>query len=120
MGIRHNLYLGLELTKALNAIVAQEGGNKSKLVNDVMLDWLANRGMRNLANQLQPRLDRLSKQIQRDQAKCRRDVGVVLEALMALRRGSERYDRFIAQLGRQIAAGGTRLASDDQDEEAGS
>lgn len=139
MGIRHNLYLGLELTKALDAIVAQEGGNKSKLVNDVMLDWLANRATRNLASQLQPRLDRMSKEMRRDQAKCRRDVGVVLEALMlfvryvltvtasdaehdqaALRRGSERYDRFISQLGRQIAAGGTRPLSDEHDEEASS
>lgn len=142
MRIRHNLYFGRQLTEALDAIVLQAGGNKSQLVNDAMLDWLANRGARKLGIELQPRLDRISRDIgrlHRDQEKCRRDVGFVLEALMlfvryeltvaaseperdqaALRRGSERYDRFIAQLGRQIAAGGTRLASQTDEEEAGS
>lgn len=140
MRIRHNLYFGLQLTQALEAIVDREGGNKSQLVNDGMLDWLANRGARDLEALLQPRLDRISREIgrsRREQSKCRRDIGVVLEALMlfvryvltvtasdperdqvALHRGSERYDRFITQLGRQIAAGGTKLASnDDEDDE---
>lgn len=139
MRIRHNLYFGQQLTQALEAIVDREGGNKSQLVNDGMLDWLANRGARDLEALLQPRLDRISREIgrsRREQSKCRRDIAVVLEALMlfvryvltvtasdperdqvALRRGSERYDRFIAQLGRQIAAGGTKLASNDDDDD---
>ncbi|MEJ5979113.1 CopG family transcriptional regulator [Novosphingobium sp. PS1R-30] len=142
MRIRHNLYFGQQLTRELDAIIAREGGNKSQLINDVMLEWIANRGAGKVETLLKPRLDRLSKengQLNRELGKCRRDVGIVLEALMlfvryvltafaadpehdqaALRRGSERYDRFIAQLGRQIAAGGSNLASNDDDEEAAS
>lgn len=120
MKLRQNLYLDHELIDALDALARRRGGNKSRIVNEAVKIWLARRGTRELDDLLKPRLDRLS----RETAKCRRDIEVMLEALSLFVRyqltvtaplpeadsaaraiGNERFERFIAQLGRQIATG---------------
>jgi hypothetical protein len=121
MKVRQNLYIDRELSEALEGLASvRRGGNKSRIVNEALKDWLARRATRQIDDLLKVRLDRVSREI----ALCRRDIEVVLEALSlfvryqltvtaplpeadaaALAAGNERFDRFIAQLGRQIAAG---------------
>jgi predicted transcriptional regulator len=127
MKLRQNLYLDSELVDALGALAIRRGGNKSRIVNEAVKTWLAHRGSRELDDLLKPRLDRLSREI----GACRRDIEVVLEALSLFVRyqltvtaplpeadgaaraiGNERFERFIAQLGRQIAAGQRTLAAE--------
>ncbi len=135
MRFRHNLYFDREVTQSLEAIARREGGNKSRIVNDVLQDWMGRRHAKDIDTKLQMRLDRMSLQDARNaelSEKCLERISYVLEAVMlfvryeltvtasfpendhaALMRGNERYERFVAQLGRQIAAGGTRLAAND-------
>jgi predicted transcriptional regulator len=120
MKIRQNLYIDRELSDALDALAIRPGGNKSRIVNEALGTWLARRATRQVDDLLKVRLDRISREI----GACRRDIEVVLEALSlfvryqltvtaplpeadaaAIATGNERFDRFIAQLGRQIAAG---------------
>lgn len=120
MKVRQNLYIDRELSDALDALVLRRGGNKSRIVNDALRSWLTRRASKEVDDLLKPRLDRIS----RDVASARRDVEVVLEALAlfvryqltvtaplpeadtaALAVGNQRFERFIAQLGRQIAGG---------------
>lgn len=121
MKVRQNLYIDRELSEALEGLATvRRGGNKSRIVNEAVKDWLARRATRQVDDLLKVRLDRLSREI----ALCRRDIEVVLEALSlfvryqltvtaplpeadkaALAIGNERFDRFITQLGRQLAAG---------------
>jgi predicted transcriptional regulator len=127
MKLRQNLYLDHELVDALSALAIRRGGNKSRIVNEAVKTWLARRGSRELDDLLKPRLDRLSREI----GACRRDIEVVLEALSLFVRyqltvtaplpeadsaaraiGNERFERFIAQLGRQIAAGQRTLGAE--------
>lgn len=121
MKIRQNLYIDRELSEALEGLaILRRGSNKSRVVNEALKDWLARRATRQVDDLLKIRLDRISREI----GACRRDIEVVLEALSlfvryqltvtaplpeadaaAIAAGNERFDRFIAQLGRQIAAG---------------
>jgi predicted transcriptional regulator len=127
MKLRQNLYIDSELVDALDALARRRGGNKSRIVNEAVKTWLARRGTREIDDLLKPRLDRLSREI----GACRRDIEVVLEALSLFVRyqltvtaplpeadsaaraiGNERFDRFITQLGRQIAAGRRTLGAE--------
>jgi predicted transcriptional regulator len=127
MKLRQNLYLDSELIDTLDTLASRRGGNKSRIVNEAVKVWLARRGTRELDDLLKPRLDRLS----RDIGACRRDIEVVLEALSLFVRyqltvtaplpeadsaaraiGNERFERFIAQLGRQIATGKKTIAAE--------
>lgn len=120
MKIRQNLYIDRELSDALEALAAGARGNKSHLVNDALRDWLARRGTRQVDDLLKVRLDRLSREL--DGA--RRDIDVLLESLSLFVRyqlmvtaplpeadaagraiGRDRFESFVAQVGRQIAAG---------------
>ncbi|API58608.1 CopG family transcriptional regulator [Tardibacter chloracetimidivorans] len=128
MKVRQNLYIDRELSDALDALAIRPGGNKSRIVNEALGTWLARRATKQVDDLLKVRLDRISREI----GACRRDIEVVLEALSlfvryqltvtaplpeadaaALAAGNERFDRFIAQLGRQIAAGKRTLDSVD-------
>lgn len=125
MKVRQNLYIDRELSEALDALVIRRGGNKSRIVNEALKTWLARRATKEVDDLLKVRLDRISREI----GACRRDTEVVLEALSlfvryqltvtaplpeadaaALAVGNERFERFIAQLGRQIATGTRTLA----------
>ncbi len=132
MKVRQNLYIDRELADALDALAVRPGGNKSRIVNEALGSWLARRATKEVDDLLKLRLDRLSREI----GACRRDVEVVLEGLAlfvryqltvtaplpeadaaALAVGNERFERFIAQLGRQIA-GGKRTLGAANDAEA--
>lgn len=120
MKIRQNLYIDRELSDALEALAAGARGNKSHLVNDALRDWLARRGTKEVDDLLKVRLNRLSREL--DGA--RRDIDVLLESLSLFVRyqlmvtaplpeadatgraiGRDRFESFVAQVGRQIAAG---------------
>lgn len=129
MKVRQNLYIDRELGDALEALAIRPGGNKSRIVNEALRVWLARRATREVDDLLKIRLDRISREI----GACRRDIEVVLEALAlfvryqltvtaplpeadtaALAIGNDRFERFIAQLGRQLAGGKRSLrAADD-------
>lgn len=131
MKLRQNIYLDSDVIDALDAIARRENGNKSHMVNDAVRDWLDRRAMGNLHTLVKPRLDRMSREI----VKVRRDLGFAIEALMlfvryeltvlpplndqdqaALLAGQQRYERFVAQVGRHVAAGGSRPSNDDEAE----
>jgi predicted transcriptional regulator len=76
MNKRHNLYLDQQVSDALNAL-AKAKGNKSRIVNDALRDWLDRRATKEIDDLLKPRLDRMSREI----AGARRDIDVVLESL---------------------------------------
>ncbi len=126
MKIRQNLYIDRALCDALEALAAGTAGNKSRLVNDAVADWLARRGSAQVDERLKVRLDRLSREI----GLVRRDLEVVLESLSlfvryqlmvtaplpegdaaAMAIGRDRFDKFIAQVGRQLAAGRRTLGA---------
>jgi hypothetical protein len=128
--VRQNLYLDQELTRELELLAKGRSGNKSRIVNDALASWLKRRATKEIEDMLKVRLDRMS----RDVRLLRRDLDVLLESLAlfiryqltvtaplpeadtaALAVGNDRFERFIAQLGRQIAAGKRSLPlSDDQ------
>ncbi len=126
MKVRQNLYIDHALAEALDVLAAKPGGNQSRIVNEVLGVWLARRATKEIDDLLKVRLDRLSREI----GKARRDIEVVLESLAlfvryqltvtaplpeadaaALAIGNDRFERFIAQLGRQIAAGKRTLGA---------
>jgi len=126
MKIRQNLYIDREIGDALEALAAGARGNKSHLVNDALRDWLARRGTKEVDDLLKVRLDRLSREL--DGA--RRDIDVLLESFSLFVRyqlmvtaplpeadaagraiGRDRFESFVAQVGRQIAAGTRTLTS---------
>ncbi|RYD55886.1 MAG: CopG family transcriptional regulator [Sphingomonadales bacterium] len=132
MKLRQNIYLDSDLIDALDDVSRRENGNKSHMVNDAVRDWLDRRAAGNVHSLLKPRLDRMSREI----SKLRRDVGFVLEAFMlfvryeltvlpplneadhaALMAGQQRYERFVAQVGRHVAAGGFQAPSNDDEAE---
>ena len=126
MKVRQNLYIDREISDALEALAAGPGANKSRLVNDAVASWLARRGAREVDDLLKGRLDRMSREI----AGARRDLEVLLESLSLFVRyqltvtaplpdadtaaraiGRDRFEAFVAQVGRQLAAG-TRTLGD--------
>ena len=127
MKIRQNLYIDRELSDALEALAAGPRGNKSHLVNDALKDWLARRGTKEVDDLLKVRLDRLTREL----AGARRDIDVLLESLSlfvryqlmvtaplpegdaaAIAVGRERFDKFVAQVGRQLASARRTLGAD--------
>jgi len=122
MKVRQNLYIDRELSDALEALAAGPGANKSRLVNDAVAAWLARRASREVDDLLKARLDRMSREL----AQVRRELEVLLESLSLFVRyqlmvtaplpeadvaaravGRDRFEAFVAQVGRQLA-GGTR------------
>lgn len=122
MKVRQNLYIDRALGEALEALAAGRGGNKSRIVNDALADWLARRATKEVDDLLKVRLDRITREIRL----ARRDIEVLLESLSlfvryqlmvtaplpesdaaAIAVGRKRFEKFVAQVGRQLA-GGTR------------
>lgn len=126
MKVRQNLYIDRELSDALEALATGPGANKSRLVNDAVAAWLARRGTQEVDDLLKVRLDRMSREI----GLVRRDIDVVLESLAlfvryqllvtaplpeadsaALAVGLDRFEKFVGQVGRQLAAGKRTLGA---------
>lgn len=129
MKVRQNLYLDRTVSEALEILARGQRGNKSRLVNDALAAWLARRGNREIDDHLKLRLDRIS----REQERIRRDLEVLLESLslfiryqltvtaplpdgdqVALAMGRDRFEKFVGQVGRQIATGTRTLGDTDR------
>ena len=121
---RHHLYLDDDLTAQLEALAAKPGSSKSAIVADALRQYLARRGAHDIDEALKIRLDRQSRQMER----LERDGQVLLESLALFIRyqltvtaplpepdkaaravGQERFQKFIDQVGRQIAGGNRSL-----------
>src|SRR3546814_15903169 len=76
MKVRQNLYIDSDLSDALDGLVIRRGGNKSRIVNEALRDWLARRASKQVDDLLKVRLDSISREV----AAGRRDMEVVLEA----------------------------------------
>jgi hypothetical protein len=126
--VRQNLYIDRELCEALDVLARKPGANKSHLVNDAVAAWLARRGTKEIDDLLKIRLDRMS----RDIALARRDIDVLLESLALFVRyyllvtaplpdtdaasravGLERFEKFVGQVGRQLASGRRTITPPD-------
>lgn len=129
MKVRQNLYINRELSNALEALATGPGTNKSRLVNDALAAWLSRRGTERIDGLLKHRLDRMS----REHALIRRDLEVLLESFALFVRyqlmvtpplpesdaagialGHQRFERFIGQLGRQLASGKRTFGADQE------
>jgi len=123
---RHHLYLDEQLTEQLEALAAKPGSSKSAIVSDALRAFLARRGARELDDMLKIRLDRMSNQLGRIE----RDGQVLLESLALFVRymltvnaplpeadkagravGRDRFEAFVAQVGRQLAGGKRSLVT---------
>ena len=125
MKVRQNLYIDAELSSALD-MLARGSRPKSRIVNDALKDYLARRASKEIDDLLKTRLDRMS----REMARMARDVDILLESLSlfvryqltvtaplpegdsaALAIGRDRFEAFVGQVGRQIAAGKRTLGA---------
>lgn len=126
--IRQNLYIDREIGDALEAMAKGRAGNKSRLVNDALRSWIRHRGASEIDAAYRMRLNELSREL----SGARRDIDVLMESLALFIRyqltvtppladsdaagraqGRERFEAFIAQVGRQIATGRRTIAVDD-------
>lgn len=127
---RHHLYFDEALTQQLEALAAKPGSSKSAIVSDALRAYIARRGARELDDMLKVRLDRLSNQLSRIE----RDGHVMLESLALFVRyqltvsaplpeadqagravGRDRFEAFLAQVGRQMAGGKRTLGKLDEE-----
>jgi predicted transcriptional regulator len=128
---RHHLYLDDDLTAQLDALAAKPGSSKSAIVADALRQYLSRRGAEALDEMLRIRLDRQARQLERIE----RDLQVLLESLALWVRyqltvtaplpepdraahavGKERFQKFIDQVGRQMAAPTRTLSAGREDE----
>lgn len=127
---RHHLYFDEALTEQLEALAARPGSSKSAIVSDALRVYLARRGSKELDDMLKVRLDRISNQLSRIE----RDGHVLLESLALFVRyqltvtaplpeadqagraiGRDRFEAYVAQVGRQLAGGKRTLASREEE-----
>ncbi|MCJ8158883.1 CopG family transcriptional regulator [Sphingomonas sp. LaA6.9] len=120
MKIRLNIYLDKELAGALDVLTRRPGTSRSRIINDAVAALLEREATKEVDGLLRPRLDRM----QRDIALARRDIEILLESLSlfvrhqltvtaalpeansaAIALGRERFEAFVAEVGRQINAG---------------
>jgi len=129
--IRHQLFLDPDLSARLEALAAKPGVSKSTILADAVTAWLNRRGSQELDERFGLRLHRISDQLDRIE----RDGQVLLESLALFVRyqltvsaplpepdkaaravGQERFQKFIDQVGRQIAARRRTLSGDQEGE----
>ena len=129
--IRHQLFLDPDLRARLEALAAKPGVSKSTILADAVTAWLNRRGSQELDERFGLRLHRISDQLDRIE----RDGQVLLESLALFVRyqltvsaplpepdkaaravGQERFQKFIDQVGRQIAARRRTLSGDQEGE----
>lgn len=123
--IRHQLFLPRPVSDRLEALAAKPGATKSAILSDAVTAWLNRRGASELEDRFGIRLDRLTTAIGRVE----RDGHIQLETLALFIRyelaiqtplaenddagraiAAKRFEAFITQVGRQVAAGRRTLA----------
>ena len=123
--IRHQLVLPKPVSDRLEALAAKPGASKSAILTDAVTAWLNRRGASELEDRFALRLDRMTSAIGR----LERDGHIQLETLALFVRyelaiqaplaendsagraiAAKRFEAFIAQVGRQIAAGRRTIA----------
>ena len=123
--IRHQFFLSEDLTERLETLASRPGVSKSAILADAVEAWLNRRGAHELDDRFGLRLDRLTRAID----KVGRDGEVLLETVALFVRyelaihpplaendhagramARERFNAFVQQVGRQIAAGRRTLA----------
>lgn len=124
--VRYQLFLEPRLAERLEEMAEKPGVARSDILVAALDAWLTRQGSNELDERFGPRLDRMSLQIGR----LGRDMQVLLESLSlfvhqqfclnaqipepdaaARAVGRERFDRFIEQIGRQMASGAKPLAN---------
>ena len=128
--VRHQLFLPKSLSDRLEALAAKPGASKSAILADAVAAWLDRRGGSELDDRFGLRLDRLSAALSR----LERDSHVTLESLALFIRfelaiqvplaendqagralGRERFEAFVTQVARQVAAGRRTLVAVESD-----
>lgn len=128
--VRHQLFLTKPLSDRLEALAAKPGASKSAILADAVAAWLNRRAGSELDDRFGLRLDRLSTALSRIE----RDGHVTLETLALFIRfelsiqaplaesdqagralGRDRFEAFVMQVGRHVAAGKRTLGSTEQD-----
>jgi predicted transcriptional regulator len=123
--VRHQLFLPRPVSDRLEVLAAKPGASKSAILADAVTAWLNRRGTSELEDRFGMRLDRLTAAIGR----LERDGHIQLETLALFVRyelaiqaplaendhagralATKRFEAFVAQVGRQIAAGRRTLA----------
>lgn len=126
--VRHQLFLPRPLSDRLEALAAKPGASKSAILADAVTAWLDRRGTSELEDRFGIRLDRISAALSRVE----RDGNVLLETLALFVRyelavqaplaendqagramAATRFEAFVGQVARQIAAGRRTLAFDE-------
>ena len=130
--VRHQLFLDADLSERLETLAARPGASKSAILADAVAAWLNRRGAQELDDRFGLRLNRISAQLNRIE----RDSQVLLESLALFVRyqltvtaplpeadqaaravGRDRFQAFVDQVGRQLAAGGRTLGDTTDGEE---
>lgn len=123
--VRHQFFLSEDLTERLETLAAKPGASKSAILADAVEAWLNRRGAHELDDRFGLRLDRLTRSID----KVGRDGEILLETVALFVRyelaihpplaendhagramARDRFNAFVQQVGRQIAAGRRTLA----------
>jgi predicted DNA-binding protein len=124
--VRHQLFLPKPLSDRLEALAAKPGASKSAILTDAVMAWLNRRGASELEDRFAIRLDRMTQAVGRVE----RDTHVTLETLALFIRfelsiqaplaendhagralAAKRFEAFVQQVGRQVAAGRRSLGS---------
>lgn len=128
--VRHQLFLPKPLSDRLEALAAKPGTSKSSILVDAVTAWLNRRGTSELDDRFGLRLDRMSTALSRIE----RDGHVTLETLALFIRfelsiqaplaendqagraiARDRFEAFVMQVGRAVAAGKHTLSQTEQD-----
>lgn len=123
--VRYQLFVPLSLSERLEALAAKPGATRSSLLAQALESWLDRRGTSELDERFGVRLDRISANL----ARLERGQEILLESLALFIRyelaihaplaendhagralARERFEAFVSQVGRQLAAGKRTLA----------
>ncbi|MDC7682141.1 ribbon-helix-helix protein, CopG family [Asticcacaulis sp. BYS171W] len=127
--IRHQFHTDADLSRRLDQLAALPGQNKSAVLEAAARAWVERRDAQAFETAFANRLNRLGRQLDRIE----RDQKIVLESLilyvrMTLQRdahlpdpdadsrakGRERFEAFIAQIGRKLAQGTPTFSNDEE------
>jgi hypothetical protein len=126
--VRHQLFLAKPLSDRLENLAARPGASRSAILADALEAWLNRRGTSELEERFALRLDRVSAALTR----LERDGSVLIETLalfvhyeLAIQpplaeddsasraMAAVRFQKFVAQVARQVAAGRRSIAVDE-------